>query len=87
MATDPTRGPPQDLTEVAREKLRRVLGPAQGERVFAETLRSLGTDALHSPDALYEFGESISQRGGIEAAVGRLLCVAAVMRGSSQRTP
>jgi hypothetical protein len=87
MTVDASHGPAppaQDLSEVAREKLRRVLGEAQGERVFVETLKSMKVDALASPDALYEFGERVARRGGIEAAVGRLLCVAAVVRGSTR---
>lgn len=71
-----------ELTKLARDKLARVLGEASGQRVFDETLRSMSVEDLHTPDDLYAFGERLTSRGGFEAAVGRLLGVAAVMRGA-----
>lgn len=71
------------LGELARDKLVRILGKSQGDRVFDETLSELGIRSIDDADQLYVFGETIAKRGGFEAAVGRLLGVAAVMRGAT----
>jgi hypothetical protein len=70
------------LEGLAREVLARVLGAAQGRRVFEETLLAMKLVDLASADDLYEFGDRLTARGGFEAAVCRLLSVAAVMRGA-----
>lgn len=71
------------LSELARGKLARVLGPERGERLYCETLRALAAERIDSPDVLYAFGQHLVKRGGIEAAVGAMLGVAAVVRGAS----
>jgi hypothetical protein len=73
------------LGELARSKLVRILGTEQGERVFAETLVSMQLQTIESADQLYAFSERLVARGGMEAAVGALLGVAAVMRGAGGR--
>jgi hypothetical protein len=73
------------LGELARAKLVKVLGPERGERVFRETLDELALDELATPDQLYAFSERLGTLGGIEAAVGALLGVAAVVRGAAGR--
>lgn len=79
-----TQGTPnEELAAIARGKLARVLGEAQGHRVFDETLAHMGIDGFRTADQLYAFGERLVLRGGIEAAVGRLVCVAAVVRGAA----
>lgn len=75
----------QTFDGLARDKLVRVLGRATGERVFAETLQHLRRTQIDTADDLYAFGEELTNRGGFEAAVGRLLSVAAVMRGARGR--
>lgn len=70
------------LSELARAKLVKVLGPERGRRVYEDTLRALSLEAIDSPDRLYAFSEHLVTRGGIEAAVGALLGVAAVIRGA-----
>jgi hypothetical protein len=74
----------EDLTGLARGKLQRVLGNVQGERAFNEALISTGLQIVASADDLYTLGEDLARRPGLEAAVGRLLCVAAVVRGTSR---
>jgi hypothetical protein len=73
----------QDLARLALERLIRVLGEAQGRAVYASTLHEVGLQGIDTPDALYTFGEHLSRQGGIPAAVGSLLTVAAVVRGAS----
>jgi hypothetical protein len=75
----------EPLGDLARGKLVRILGPEQGERVFAETLVAMQLESLESADQLYAFSERLVARGGMEAAVGALLGVAAVMRGAAGR--
>lgn len=70
------------LSELARAKLVKVLGPERGRRVYEDTLRALSLEAISSPDLLYAFSEHLVAKGGIEAAVGALLGVAAVIRGA-----
>jgi hypothetical protein len=72
-----------DLSALALAKLSRVLGPERGGRVFAETLAAARMTTLSTADDLYAFAEHLSRRGGIEAAVGGLLSVAAVIRGAA----
>lgn len=75
-----------DYDTLAREKLTRILGDVVGARIYAETLVAMKLNGLHTADELYAFGEKLTARGGFEAAVGRLLGVAAVMRGARGRT-
>ncbi len=70
------------LSELARAKLVKVLGPERGRRVYDDTLRAMSVEAIATPDLLYAFSEHLAAMGGIEAAVGALLGVAAVIRGA-----
>ena len=72
----------QEFDEVALEKLRRVLGQEPASRLFSEVLREMKLDTLQTAEQLYAFGEAIAQRPGFEAAVGRLITIAAVVRGA-----
>jgi len=78
-------GPPPapGLAQLALDKLTRVLGAEQGKRAFAQTLIAVGLTDLRTPNELYTFGEHLSKQGGFQAAVGRLLTVAAVIRGAN----
>jgi hypothetical protein len=78
------RAPEPPLAQLAMDKLTRVLGAAQAQRVFAQTLAAAQLTGIRTPDELYLFGDQLSTQGGFEAAVGRLLTVAAVIRGSSR---
>jgi hypothetical protein len=71
------------LAQLAMDKLTRVLGAAQAQRVFARTLAAAQLTDIRTPDELYRFGDLLAKEGGFEAAVGRLLTVAAVIRGAS----
>ncbi|HEX8705416.1 MAG TPA: hypothetical protein VF815_41670 [Myxococcaceae bacterium] len=78
------RAPESDLAQFALEKLTRVFGPEQAERLFSQMLAATRLTAIRTPDDLYAFGDELSKRGGFEAAAGRLLTVAAVLRGASK---
>lgn len=81
---DDTGPPPvSGLTQLALDKLTRVLGAEQGKRAFSQTLVAVRLTDLRTPNELYTFGEHLSKQGGFEAAVGRLLTVAAVIRGAN----
>jgi hypothetical protein len=73
-----------ELAQLAREKLTRVLGAARARSVLAQTLAAARLTDIRTPDDLYLFGEQLSTQGGFEAAVGRILTVAAVIRGSTR---
>jgi hypothetical protein len=67
------------------QRLTRILGPDAGRQVFARALAKLGIDELKTPDDLYAFAQVVAGFGPIEAAVGGLLGVDAVMRGAVER--
>lgn len=69
--------------ELARSKLARVLGAERGRRVFEEILAEAKLERIASADDLHAFADRLVARGGIEAGVGGLLAVAAVVRGAS----
>lgn len=75
--------PASGFAQLALDKLIRVLGAEQGKRAFAQTLIAVRLTDLRTPNELYTFGEHLSKQGGFEAAVGRLLTVAAVIRGAN----
>lgn len=73
-----------ELDELARSKLVKVLGPERGARVFESTLAGLALPSIATPDHLYALSEKLVAMGGMEAAVGALLGVAAVIRGAER---
>ncbi len=73
------------LRDLAMQKLARVLGEEHASRVFAEALRDAGISAIATADDLHTFAQALIARGGMEAAVGGLLSVAAVVRGAGSR--
>ena len=75
--------------DVALAKLSNVLGSAQGEEVYVETLRALVLDSLGSADDLFRFAQLVKERHGFAGAVGALLSVHAVIHGarSQQKGP
>jgi hypothetical protein len=75
--------PEPGLRELALDKLTRVLGAGQGQHAFNQALAAAQLTDIRTPEELYRFGDQLAKRGGFEAAVGRLLTVAAVMRGAS----
>ena len=82
MAGHPTSPPDEDLGAFARGKLTRVFGDARGARLYDEVLRDLGSDRVRDADELQAFARALARRGGMEAAVGGLLAVAATVRGA-----
>ena len=77
-------GPAPNLSQFALDKLTRVLGAGQAKHVFAQGLAAARLSDIRTPNDLSLFGEQLAKRGGFEAAVGRLLTVAAVIRGASK---
>ena len=67
------------------EKLTRVLGAVQAERVYARTLQATGLEDLLTADDLHAFAQRLSTQGGFEAGVGGLLVIAAMLRGGGHR--
>lgn len=74
-----------DFEALAIGRMSNVLGPSTARRVFKEVMEEAGLGKLRSADDLYAFAQRLTMRGGFEAAVGGLLCVAAVMRGAASR--
>ena len=68
--------------ELALDKLTRVLGRQQGERILQRTLSALGRPSLASEQDLYTFGQLVVAEEGFAGAVGALLSTIAVMRGA-----
>jgi hypothetical protein len=73
----------EDLGALALSKLTRVFGPERGARLHREVLREMGIEQLDRPDDLQAFARVLGGRGGMEAAVGGLLGVAATLRGAA----
>lgn len=71
--------------DVALAKLSNVLGSAQAEEVYVETLRALVLDSLGSADDLFRFAQLVKQRAGFAGAVGALLGVHAVIHGARSK--
>lgn len=67
-------------TDTARQRLVRVLGDAKATVVFGEILDEMGVNELSDADALGEFGDRLSRRGGFLAAVGVSLKTHALLR-------
>jgi hypothetical protein len=77
------RAPESDFARFALEKLTRVFGAEQARRLFDQTLAEAQLTGIRTPEELYTFGDVLSKHGGFEAAAGRMLTVAAVLRGAS----
>ena len=56
--------------ELALDKLTRVLGRQQGERILQRTLSALGRPSLASEQDLYTFGQLVVAEEGFAGAVG-----------------
>lgn len=69
--------------ELARTKLTKVLGPAEGESVMRTALAESGLTSLESVDDLHRFSQAVIGRGGFAAAVGAMLALMATLRGAS----
>lgn len=83
----PTLDPAEDLGAFALGKLTRVFGETRGARLYQEALQELGQGSLRSADDLQAFARVLGRRGGMEAAVGGLLGVAASVRGARAEPP
>lgn len=69
--------------ELARTKVTKVLGPAEGESVMRSALAEVGLQHLESVDDLHRFSQVVIGRGGFAAAVGAMLALMATLRGAS----
>ena len=74
--------PTPSLATFARGKLVRVLGEVQGARAYDQALSGAKLTAIETPEDLRLFAEMLSTQGGMTAAVGSILSVAAVLRGA-----
>lgn len=74
--------PSTDWDDLARAKLARVLGPSEGEVVFARTLGKLGKHRLRTADEVYQFAQVLKQETPVIAAIGSMLALSAVIRGA-----
>lgn len=72
----------ESLAELARGKLVRVLGEAQGARIYVNALASVKLETITTPDELKLFADELSRAGGMVGAVGGILGVAATLRGA-----
>ncbi|MDB4943297.1 MAG: hypothetical protein JWP97_2831 [Labilithrix sp.] len=77
--------PPDSLAALARGKLVRVLGEAPGTLAYQEALRVAKLHGIETPEDLHRFAAVLAGRGGMMAAVGSVLSVAAVLRGAGPR--
>ena len=71
-----------DWDDLARTKLARVLGPSEGEAVFARTMGKLGKHRLRTADEVYQFAQLLKQENPVIAAIGSMLALSAVIRGA-----
>lgn len=74
--------PDPEFSNLALEKMERVLGGARATHLFSEILTEIGLEELSSADDLLLFSRALSGRGAFEGAVGAMLSVQAVMRGA-----
>ena len=74
--------PGTDWDDLARTKLARVLGPSEGEVVFARTIGKLGKHRLRNADEVYQFAQLLKQETPVIAAIGSMLALSAVIRGA-----
>jgi hypothetical protein len=72
-----------ELHRLAFAKMANVLGEARARILLERHLGELGIE-LRTPQDLLRLSESLTQLGGIEAAVGAMLGVAAVLRGAGK---
>lgn len=84
MTSPASSSPPSSVTDVHRiamEKMTRILGAHQAERLMRKFLKE--KPVLTTPDDLFAFATTLSNLDGIESAVGALLCTRAIMMGAS----
>ncbi len=72
-----------ELHGLAFTKMANVLGEERARILLERHLAELGIE-LRTPQDLLRLSESLTQMGGIEAAVGAMLGVAAVLRGAGK---
>ncbi len=69
---------------VAHEKLVRILGPTQGDRVFHETMVEVKLEHLMTADDLMRFADILARRDGFVRTLGAVLRTHALLRGAVQ---
>lgn len=80
MRNDPDTS--SELRELALQKTAAVLGRERAERLIERLLQQHGLE-LRTVDDLLALSVAMTALGGFEGAVGAMLGVAAIMRGSS----
>ena len=76
---------PTPFQELARARLSRVVGAPRASELVERVLAEMKMERLETADDLFHFGKTLEGYGGIEAAVGALLSVQALIRGASGR--
>jgi hypothetical protein len=74
---------PNELQQLAFTKTERVLGRDRARTLVDRLLRENGIE-LRTADDLLVLSEAMTALGGMEAAVGAMLGVAAVLRGAGE---
>lgn len=72
-----------DWHAVAHEKIVRVVGAKEAERLMAESLAALGLTRLSTVNDLAALGQELSTRGGFVGALGIVLKTHASLRGAT----
>jgi hypothetical protein len=78
--------PEDTIHALARAKMSAVLGPQRAEQLLEQLLREHGL-VLQTANDLHRFAAQLAKMDGFEGAVGAMLGVQAVMRGSDLRPP
>lgn len=73
-----------ELHELALQKTAAVLGRERAEQLIERLLQQHGLE-LHTAEDLLALSEAMTALGGFEGAVGAMLGVVAIMRGSSAK--
>ena len=73
------------LTDTTLTRLKRALGPQEGEAMAELILGKMGLQQLASPQDLCDFANHLIQYGGVAEAVGRSLKVMALLRSAIDR--
>lgn len=72
-----------EVEQLALEKLGRVLGTARARQLYDRLVAQHRLEMREMSD-LFKLADALGAMGGIEAAVGAMLGVAAVLRGARQ---
>ncbi|MEZ4448064.1 MAG: hypothetical protein R3B09_01210 [Nannocystaceae bacterium] len=72
----------QAIAPVIRDKLVRLFGEEEARSLAAETLESIGLEAVETANDIYRFGDALTARGGVYAVLGHSIKTHAILRGA-----